>query len=91
MRKGFFDKLCCPFDKQDLRLEVFKEEDEEIREGLMTCTHCERYFPVIHGIPIMTPDEYRQHKLEAPILERWGFQVDEKKEKFHLKEKIQKN
>lgn len=86
MRKGFFDKLCCPFDKSDLKLEVFKEERDEIFEGLMSCTKCERYFPIIYGIPIMTPDEYRQRQLEAPILKRWGFQLDEKREQFRLSE-----
>lgn len=75
MRKGFFEKLCCPFDKSDLRLEIIKETDEEITEGLMTCTECNRYFPIIYGIPIMTPDEYRQHALEAPILQRWDRQL----------------
>lgn len=75
MRSDFFDKLCCPFDKADLNLKVFEEEGEEIREGLMTCTECGRYFPVIYGIPIMSPDEYRQHELEAPILKRWGLQL----------------
>lgn len=84
MRKGFFKKLCCPFDKSDLDLKIFKEREEEIVEGLMSCTQCNRYFPIIYGIPIMTPDEYRQHQLEAPILKKWGLQLDEKKETFRL-------
>lgn len=84
MRKGFFKKLCCPFDKSDLDLKIFKEKKEEIVEGLMSCTKCNRYFPIIYGIPIMTPDEYRQHQLEAPILKKWGLQLDEKKEAFRL-------
>lgn len=79
MRLEFYKKLCCPFDKKELKLEVFKEEEGEIKEALITCSHCSRYYPVIYGIPIMSPDEYRQPELEAPILKRWGCQIDDKK------------
>jgi len=79
MKLEFYKKLCCPFDKADLKLEIFEETDGEIKEALMTCSHCQRYYPVIFGIPIMSPDEYRQPELEAPILKRWGFQINDKK------------
>lgn len=66
------DKLCCPFDKQPLKLKVFVEnEQNEVLEGLMTCECCKRYFPVIYGIPIMTPDEFREKALEEPVVARW--------------------
>lgn len=72
MKKDFINKLCCPFDKDDLDLKVFVEGTEgEIIEGLFTCKKCNRYFPIVSGIPIMTPDEYRQQQLEAPILKKW--------------------
>lgn len=72
MKKDFLNKLCCPFDKDDLDLKIFVEGTEgEIIEGLFTCKMCKRYFPIVSGIPIMTPDEYRQQQLEAPILKKW--------------------
>lgn len=72
MKKDFLNKLCCPFDKDDLDLKIFVEGTEgEIIEGLFTCKKCKRYFPIVSGIPIMTPDEYRQQQLEAPILKKW--------------------
>lgn len=72
MKKDFLNKLCCPFDKDDLDLKIFVEGTEgEIIEGLFTCKKCKRYFPIVSGIPIMTPDEYRQQQLEAPILMKW--------------------
>lgn len=72
MTRSFFDKLCCPFDKSDLQLEVFvQDEAKNILEGLMTCTSCKRYFPIAYGVPIMTPDEYRERQLERPLLEKW--------------------
>lgn len=68
--------MCCPFDKGDLVVTILSEEGDEIIEGLMTCPTCQRYYPIIYSIPIMTPDEYRQKSLEAPVLEKWGLSTD---------------
>lgn len=65
-------KLCCPFDKKDLELQVLaKDTNENIIEGILSCLHCQRKYPIIYGVPIMSPDEYRQIKLEQPVIERW--------------------
>lgn len=73
MKATLIDKLCCPFDKHDLELKVFARDTEQnILEGLFTCTHCHRYFPIVHGVPMMAPDEYRQPELEMPMLQRWA-------------------
>jgi len=72
MRLSFLDKMACPFDKLDLSIKIFKQEQDEITEGILTCAHCQRYYPIVHGIPIMSPDEYREIKLELPLLEKWG-------------------
>jgi uncharacterized protein len=72
MKLSFLDKLACPFDKHDLSIRIFKQENDEILEGIFECSHCKRYFPIVHGIPIMSPDEYRQPELEAPLLKKWG-------------------
>lgn len=72
MKLSFFDKLCCPFDKSGLQLEVYlQDEEKNVIEGLMTCTSCKRYFPIAYGVPIMTPDEYRERQLERPLIEKW--------------------
>ena len=86
MQPSLIQKLCCPFDKKDLRVEVFvRDTNDNIVEGMLTCTHCRRYYPVVYGIPVMTPDEYRQPELEAPILRRWKGQLSgTKTENFHL-------
>lgn len=69
----FLNKLCCPIDKKDLKLKTFlKNEKGEILEGLLTCPECNRYYPIIYGIPIMTPDDYREKRLEDPVLNKWG-------------------
>lgn len=76
---SLFNKLCCPVDKKDLQLTVYlKNQEGDVLEGIMTCAHCGRYYPIIYGIPVMTPDEYREKALEAPIMEKWGLTSDPK-------------
>lgn len=76
MTEQLLEKLCCPIDKHDLDTNIFNETEEgEILEGLLTCPQCNRYFPVIYGIPILIPDEYRDESLEKPLLKKWGFEL----------------
>ena len=73
MKSSFLNKLCCPIDKHDLDVLIFmQDESQDIREGLLTCPQCKRYYPIIYGIPIMTPDEFREKSLEEPLLKKWG-------------------
>ena len=77
MNASLTKKLCCPIDKHDLNINIFtKTESGDILEALMTCPHCNRYFPVIYGIPILVPDEYRDRSLEEPLLQKWGFSLE---------------
>ena len=71
MEKRIINKMCCPFDHSDLRLTIFREENEIVQEGLFTCPKCARYYPIITGIPIMSPDEFREPDFERPFLEKW--------------------
>jgi len=80
---SLFNKLCCPVDKKDLQLTVYlKNQEGDVLEGIMTCPHCGRYYPIIYGVPIMTPDEYREKALEAPVMEKWGLTADPKSYKL---------
>lgn len=73
MKMQTIPKLCCPFDKSDLQLEIItKDLHDEVIEGLLTCDACKRIYPIVSGIPIMNPDEYREFSLEQPLLERWS-------------------
>ncbi|AYL97982.1 Trm112 family protein [Mucilaginibacter celer] len=70
-------KLCCPFDKSDLDLQVLaKDTKQNIIEGILTCNACNRKYPIVYGVPIMAPDEYRQIQLEQPIVEKWKLEYD---------------
>lgn len=73
MKISTIEKLCCSFDKADLELTIVtKDIDGNIIEGILCCSSCNRVYPIVSGIPIMSPDEYREPKLEQPLLERLG-------------------
>lgn len=79
MKESLAHKLCCPMCKHDLEIEVFAQDEatREILEALMTCPRCNRYFPVIHGIPVLIPDEYRDRSLEGRLLKKWGYRLED--------------
>lgn len=88
MTRSMFNKLCCPVDQHDLEIQVVTEDEEgEILEALMSCPECGRYFPVIYGIPILIPDEYRDEEMEQPLLEQWGYQLEESPRRDELPER----
>lgn len=89
MRKKTINKLCCPFDKSDLHLTIITETvNEEVVEGFLVCAECNRIYPIVTGIPIMTPDEFREFKLEQPLLDKWKSHLDGKViENFRITDK----
>ena len=71
MKISTINKLCCPFDKADLKLEVKEQTiDNDVRLGSHTCVSCQRFYPIIAGIPIMSPDEYRDINIEKDYYEK---------------------
>lgn len=73
MKISTIEKLCCSFDKSELELTIIARDIEDnIIEGILCCNNCRRIYPIVSGIPIMSPDEYREQRLEQPLLERWG-------------------
>lgn len=87
MRSTLINKLCCPLDKHDLELKVFvKDDKDEVKEGLLTCSFCKRYYPIVYGIPILSPDEYREPSLELPLMKKWEKQIGGEVKGFYLQE-----
>ena len=86
MKLTTINKLCCPFDKADLSLQIFAQDlEQNVLEGILTCKECERYYPIVKGIPIMSPDEYREFKLEQPLIDSWKKHLmGQKLENFRL-------
>lgn len=88
MRLSTIQKLCCPFDKSDLTLTIItKDIHENILQGMLYCPDCRRVYPIVKGVPIMSPDEYREPKLELPLLQHWQQYLGNKTvEQFRLTE-----
>jgi len=71
MKRKLMEILACPIDKfYPLQLLVF-EDKEEIISGVITCSKCNRWYPIIDEIPHMLPDDLREKKEDLPFLQQW--------------------
>jgi len=52
--------LACPFCGEDLSLQSFEKEKQEIREGILKCS-CGQWFPIINFIPRLLLKGYREN------------------------------
>lgn len=78
MKPSLMDILACPICKHHpLELLVF-DEKEEIVEGLIVCSACNRWYPIIEEIPHMLPDELRNKDEDTSFLEKWRKKIPEK-------------
>lgn len=59
--------------------------DIEIESGLLFCSNCKRWYPIIETIPQMLPDKYRNEKRETEFLKTNKNLLDEKFFKQDLK------
>jgi len=49
----------------------------EIEAGVITCTECNRWYPIRDTIPQMLPDELRKEKYDKNFLETWSSLLDD--------------
>jgi uncharacterized protein YbaR (Trm112 family) len=81
MKKSMLDILACPIDKH-YPLELFEivSEAQTVKEGLLFCTKCSRYYPIIDEIPVMLPDELREKQKDRDIdfLKKWQSKIPDK-------------
>jgi len=71
LKKRLMDILACPIDKAyPLELHVFEEADE-IVSGIIICSKCNRWYPIIDEIPHMLPDDLREEKEDVAFLQKW--------------------
>ncbi len=73
------DILACPIDKHyPLELIELKSEGEEVvAEGILLCSECQRFYPIIDEIPIMLPDDLRRREEDLEFLRRWAEKLPE--------------
>ena len=73
MQKRLLDILACPIDKHyPLELLEFTTKEEVIVDGVLLCSQCERYYPIIDEIPVMLPDNLRSRKEDLGFLQKWA-------------------
>lgn len=79
MKRSMLDILACPIDKRyPLELVEIVSEGEKIAEGVLICTECNRYYPIIDEIPVMLPDELREKKRDLDFLRKWQNEIPDK-------------
>jgi len=75
VKRRLMEILACPIDKHyPLDLHVFEEKDE-IVEGMLVCSECGRWYPIMDEIPQLLPDDLRESKPELSWLEKWKNKV----------------
>lgn len=78
MQRKLLDILACPIDKHfPLSLIELNVRGDVIVDGVLTCTACGRYYPIIEEIPVMLPDNLRNKKEDIGFLERWSTKLPE--------------
>ena len=83
------DILACPIDKH-YPLELIQIDASEdtnvkelvIKEGVLFCSECSRFYPIIEEIPVMLPDDLRDKEKDIQFLQ---------KKKKKIPDKITKN
>ena len=73
------DILACPIDKNHpLELFAINENSDVVSEGVLFCTKCSRFYPVMDNIPIMLPDDLRDKQQEIKFLKENKAKLPEK-------------
>jgi uncharacterized protein YbaR (Trm112 family) len=81
MRETMLDLLACPIDKH-YPLELYEittreddysgqEKTKVIIDGVLFCSKCFRFYPVVEEIPILLPDELRERQNDIGFLQKW--------------------
>lgn len=49
-----------------------------VKDGVLFCSSCSRFFPIIDEIPIMLPDELREREKDMRFLLEWETKIPSK-------------
>ena len=72
MNRKLMEILACPIDKYfPLELLEITSKDEIVSEGVIFCSKCSRYYPIVEDIPIMLPDELRDKNQDIEFLNKY--------------------
>ncbi|HXX05404.1 MAG TPA: Trm112 family protein [Candidatus Bathyarchaeia archaeon] len=71
MNKKMMEILACPIDKHfPLEIISLSSKDDIIAEGVIFCSECSRFYPIVDEIPIMLPDELRDKNQDIEFLKK---------------------
>lgn len=72
------DILACPIDKyyplELIEIDIAEDKninENVIKEGVLFCSQCSRFYPIIEEIPVMLPDELRDKEKDIQFLQKW--------------------
>ncbi|HEY7696418.1 MAG TPA: Trm112 family protein [Nitrososphaeraceae archaeon] len=79
------DILACPIDKyyplELIEIDIVedkKNNESVIKEGVLFCSRCSRFYPIIEEIPVMLPDELRDKEKDIQFLQKWYEKIPSK-------------
>jgi uncharacterized protein YbaR (Trm112 family) len=79
------DILACPIDKyyplELIEIDTVEDKtinDNVIKEGVLFCSQCSRFYPIIEEIPVMLPDELRDKEKDIQFLQKWHEKIPSK-------------
>lgn len=79
------DILACPIDKyyplELIEIDTVKDKtikENVIKEGVLFCSQCSRFYPIIEEIPVMLPDELRDKEKDIQFLQKWHEKIPNK-------------
>ncbi len=79
MKRKLLDVLACPIDKHyPIELFELKSEGDLIVDGVLVCTECNRFYPIIDEIPVMLPDDLRNKNEDMDFLAKYRDKLPEK-------------
>ena len=85
MRRSMLDILACPIDKyyplELIEIDIAEDKiinENVIKEGVLFCSQCSRFYPIIEEIPVMLPDELRDKEKDIEFLQKWQEKIPSK-------------
>ncbi|MDE1843089.1 MAG: Trm112 family protein [Thaumarchaeota archaeon] len=79
MNRKLMNILACPIDKHSpLELIELSSNGDVIAEGIIFCSKCSRYYPILEEIPVMLPDELREKNQDIEFLNKYKTTLPDK-------------
>jgi len=79
------DILACPIDKyyplELIEIDIAEDKiinENVIKEGVLFCSQCSRFYPIIEEIPVMLPDQLRDKEKDIQFLQKWQEKIPSK-------------